>query len=172
MKETSDDNYLESESYLYLRKEAETILATRKYSMEEMSMDSYHKTIHELRTYQIELELQNEELLHTQTELNKGKARYAFLYENAPIGYLTMNEKGKMLTVNYAVSELLGYLPSQFKNKRLADFITPKDQDSYFLNLQKLLKTTDKQSFEVGMVKGSGLHFWVRLDWVHIKKRR
>ncbi len=50
--------------------------------------------------HQIELEMQNEELQRSQTELENARARYFNLYDLAPIGYVTLSEKGLILEAN------------------------------------------------------------------------
>ena len=65
-------------------------------------------TLHELRVHQIELEMQNEELRQTQAELSAAKTRYFDLYDLAPVGYLTVGEKGLILESNFTAAKLLG----------------------------------------------------------------
>ena len=48
----------------------------------------------ELRTHQIELEMQNEELRAAQLELEASRVKYADLYEFAPIAYLHIRCEG------------------------------------------------------------------------------
>ena len=49
--------------------------------------------IHELQVHQIELEMQNEELLQTRTEVKTWLERYTDLYEFAPVGYFTLKDE-------------------------------------------------------------------------------
>jgi len=65
------------------------------------------KIIHELQTYQIELELQNEDLRLSQQELMKSRMSYEELYDFAPVGYLTLNLKGLILKANLTFSNML-----------------------------------------------------------------
>ena len=50
--------------------------------------------IHELRVHQIELEMQNDELRRMQVELETSHEKYFDLYDLAPVGYVTLSDKG------------------------------------------------------------------------------
>jgi signal transduction histidine kinase len=63
--------------------------------------------LHELQVHQIELELQNEELLRAQAEAAENLARYADLYELAPVGYFTLDRSGAIQRMNLTGSQLL-----------------------------------------------------------------
>ena len=62
-----------------------------------------HKLLDEFLSVQnhtVELEMQNEELRRAQKELEGARARYFDLYDLAPVGYLTIGEKGLVEEAN------------------------------------------------------------------------
>src|ERR1035437_4198138 len=62
--------------------------------------------LHELHVYQIKLEMQNETLRQTQIALEESRDRYLDLYEFAPVGYLTLNDKGMIWEINHTGAAL------------------------------------------------------------------
>jgi PAS domain-containing protein len=85
------------------------------------------RLLHELQVHQIELEMQNEELQRARTEVEEGLSRYTDLYEFAPVGYLTLNQRGEIQQVNLTGSRLLGLERSHLVGKRLSIMV---DADS------------------------------------------
>ena len=68
--------------------------------LESMSLTEIAEKMHELNVYQIELEMQNEELYKTQEELYNAKMCYFELYDMAPMGYLTLNSNGLKISLD------------------------------------------------------------------------
>ena len=94
-----------------LRTRAEETLSRKPSDMEDISAlspEEVQRLIHELRVHQIELEMQNEELRQAQIKLEELKDRYLDLYDFAPVGYVTLNEKGLILEANLTAVRLLG----------------------------------------------------------------
>lgn len=120
--------------------------------------------LHELRVHQIELEMQNEELRNAQLELEASRARYFDLYDLAPVGYCSLSEEGLILQANLSARALLGQPRCELLQQRISHFVLPEDQDSYYLMRRKLLKTGDKQSCELRILKGDGSVVWVQID--------
>jgi hypothetical protein len=58
------------------------------------------RLVHELQVHQIELEMQNEELRQTRAMADGLLAQYTALYDFAPVGYLTLNERGRILLMH------------------------------------------------------------------------
>ena len=110
--------------------------------------------LHELEVHQIELEMQNEELRRVQEELATSRARYFTLYDLAPVGYLTLSEKGLILEANLAAANLLGLERSELVKRRLSGFIVPEDQDIYYLYRKRLSAGARPEVCELRMVRG------------------
>ncbi len=64
--------------------------------------------LHQLQLHQVELETQNEELRRVQAELAAALERYTELYEQAPVGYLTLDARLRITQLNRAAASLLG----------------------------------------------------------------
>jgi len=122
--------------------------------------EDIRQLVHELDTYQIELELQNEDLRNTQIELEKSRRRYADFYDLAPVGYFTTNEKGLILEANLTAGDMLGLARKTLLRRPFSDFIVSEDQDVFYLHCQKLLETRQQQSYELCLQRkdGSLLH--------------
>jgi PAS domain-containing protein len=91
-----------------LRKRAEELLHKELENIQNTVEEDTQKLIHELQVYQIELEMQNEELRKAQAELEESRSKYFDLYELAPIGYFTLDKKGLILEANLTGANLLG----------------------------------------------------------------
>jgi PAS domain S-box-containing protein len=68
----------------------------------------FQAVLHELETYQIELEMQNRELLESREALDESHDRFVNLYDFAPIGYTTFDEFGVMKELNLTMASMLG----------------------------------------------------------------
>jgi len=113
--------------------------------------------------YQIELEMQNEELRRAQVELDLSRARYFDLYNNAPVCYVTVSEAGLILQANLTAATLLGVTQADLVRQPLPRFIQTEDADSYHLLCKKLLATRETQECELRLVKSGGAVLWAHL---------
>lgn len=130
-----------------LRKKAESMLSNSGTDVARLSTDAVQALLYEFQVYQIELELQNEELKNAQQELMVSHDRYARLYNSLPIGYLTLSESGVILEANPASARLLGFSGEELVNKKLGRFIHSSDQDNYYFFLQGILIKRSEQTF-------------------------
>ncbi|MCA9898993.1 MAG: PAS domain-containing protein, partial [Anaerolineales bacterium] len=90
------------------RQKAEDILR-EQYSLDDLSTNQdITEVIHELRVHQIELEMQNDELRLAQEDLQKTQKKYFDLFNFAPVGYLTLDEKGVVKDINLSGAAMLG----------------------------------------------------------------
>ena len=155
-----------------LRKKAEQSIHQEAEEISNLSPVETARLLHELRVYQLELEMQNEELRKTQRELQKTKDEYLNLYDFAPVGYFTVNEKGIVIKANLTLAKKLGTERSQMTNKPFNKFVCAGSQDSYYLFLNRLLEKTSNQSMELKLKNESGFDFDALLDCIRIEETK
>ncbi len=149
-----------------LQKRAKEILQDEPDSTSELSKEKTQHLVHELRTHQIELELQNEELRKAQNELLISQKKYTDLYDFAPVGYLTINDKGLILAANQSAADMLG-IPRKFLiNNPLTSYISTDNQDIHYFSRKILLEKKKQQTCEMRMQKKDGSQFDVLAKYV------
>jgi two-component system cell cycle sensor histidine kinase/response regulator CckA len=151
-----------------LREQAEQLFRTEtarlSTDVEKLSKADMISLNHELQVHQIELQLQNDELQRTQRDLEASQTKYFELYNLAPVGYITMSEKGIITEANLTFSKLVGYARQYLLKKQFTTFIYPEDQDIFY-KFKKLAQNTDKmESCELRLVAQDGVPFWVELE--------
>ena len=156
-------NRAAQEKFNQLRRQAEGLMQGKKLIPPAVGAEDPMKLIHELQTYQIELELQNEELHAAHEALETSRARYFDLYDFAPVGYITLSEKGLILEANLAAAALLGETRNELIKRRFSDFILKEDQDIHYLHRNKFFESGAPLEYELRMVNNAGAPFWVRL---------
>lgn len=140
-------------------KEETRVNSDKKYSLLEMQ-----EICHDLEVHEIELEMQNEELIHTYQELDNSNKRYFDFYNLAPVGYLTLSEEGLILEANLTSSTLLGISTQILIQKPVSHFILQEDQDIYYLYNKSFSDQTKQPSCELRMLHSDGTSFWVQLE--------
>ncbi len=107
-----------------LRRRAEERLRARgRQGPRIEATDDALRLIHELQVHQIELEMQNEELRRTRDELETSLARYAELYDFAPVGYVTLDQKSTILELNLVGATMLGKERARLVGERFASWV-------------------------------------------------
>jgi PAS domain S-box-containing protein len=164
---TTKAKHLRSRAYALknaLRKKAEERLSKQTSKpLHDLSASDSLNLIHELQVHQIELEMQNEELRAAQVELEKSRSIYSDLYDYAPVGYFTLDNKGIITGVNLTGSAQLGLERGSLLKKTFTMFIHKNDQDTFYLHRQKVFKNRTKLSCEVRLKRNDKIEFYAQL---------
>ena len=139
-----------------LRKKAEKKLLEQRHLLEDLSKEDLHTLTHELGTYQIELEMQNEELRQSQEDLGVERSKYLELYEYAPTGYFTFDKKGLIVEANLTGANLLGVERSQLLNHPFAMFIDNNDRKVFYYYLEDILKQNSLHTCDLRLKRKNG----------------
>ncbi len=158
-----------------LRQKAEALArekaALSPEDLAALSPEETGKILHELQVHQIELKMQNDELCRIQGELEKTRDKYSHLYEFAPVGYFTMNEKWIIEEVNFAGAAMIGLEGSALIGKPFTRLVMKEDQDIFYRYTQRLLKTEASLVSELRLAKKDGHELHSRLECTVIEKR-
>ncbi len=122
------------------------------------------RVIEELRIHQIELEMQNEDLRLAHENAERVQAKYKDLYDFAPVGYITLGEKGKIIEANLTAARLLGVDKPQVLHHPFTDFVTPEFQDALYFYLAKVRKSEAHESCDLKLKKVAGRPFFAHLE--------
>ncbi|MEN6463761.1 MAG: ATP-binding protein [Syntrophaceae bacterium] len=134
-----------------LREQAEKKLETGRKRTKKGGL-SQAELIHELQVYQVELEMQNEELRKTQVRLDEISSKYFDLYQSAPVGYFIFDQNWAILEANITASRMLGTTQQKITGKPLHDFIRPEFQEIFHLYRRKVLKSPLPHTCELKLV--------------------
>ncbi|HXX68546.1 MAG TPA: PAS-domain containing protein, partial [Polyangiaceae bacterium] len=110
-----------------LRERAERWLVSRGGDRSTAPQDAA-LLVHELEVYEIELEMQNEELRSSQQELEKALERYTRLFDFAPLGYVVLDSSGIVREANLEAARALGRERSLLVGQRFTTFIKSEFQ--------------------------------------------
>jgi len=131
-----------------------------------MTLKEAKQILFKMQLHQIELEKQNEELSSVQAKLDESRARYFELYDSAPVGYITVNQQGVILGINFIASRLLGVTRETMVNQPITQVILDEDWGNYYQHSRKLFETGDYQSCELRVIKPDNTIIWVCLQAV------
>jgi PAS domain S-box-containing protein len=148
-----------------LRKKAEAKIGLEDADLSRMSPDNIKKLVHELRVHQIELEMQNDEIRRTHEELERSRSEYVDLYDFAPVGYLTLDNKGIVLKMNLTAASMLGIERNNLINKPFSICIAEGSSYIFFTFLKKVFEEKTQSNCEIQIKKGKNGDFYARLDF-------
>lgn len=100
--------------------------------------DAALKLLHELQTYQVELDLQHEQLESNEHDLVHALNYYNALFDYAPVGYLIVNRDDLIVEGNLVGAKLLGVTQDELVNTPVSSFLTPASHATINALLKKV----------------------------------
>ncbi len=155
-------NQNSTDRFEQLRLKAEKLIQQKPTTISEPTPDILD-LIHELAIHQAELEIQNEELQRAHHEISSLEKEYEDLYEFAPCGYLTLNDKGIITRANLTAVKLLDKPRSHILKTGLTQYIDTDWVDAYLANRARSIETQQKESIDLPLKTKNGEPVWVRV---------
>ncbi len=152
-----------------LRKKALTRLQRRRPDLSGLDTGDMKVLVHELEVHQVELEVQNEELRRTQSELIDARDAYLDLYEFAPAGYLSVNDDGTIRRLNLTAATLMGEERAKLMGRRVETLIIPEDRDACYRLLRESAAENASRTKDLRRVCPDGRVIWLNATAVPVR---
>ncbi|CUI08806.1 diguanylate cyclase/phosphodiesterase (GGDEF & EAL domains) with PAS/PAC sensor(s) [Janthinobacterium sp. CG23_2] len=159
-REQSSHNVLREDAELRLNQQGRAQAATQPMP----HADNPQRLLHELQVYQVELELQNEQLEAARAWIEAALASYTELYDFAPVPYFTLTRTGAITETNLAGARLLGSERSRVIDKRLGVFVAESDRPRVAACLKSLFATQSDAHCEATLVARDGTRRTVEMS--------
>jgi len=168
--DVTDASLSTAEGMTELRRRAEAqLIGKLRGRLDKIEAADVEWLVHELGVHQVELEAQNEQLLHVQAALEASRDRYLALYEEAPVGYVTTGLDGVIVEANHLTAQMLGMPLTNLLGRRLLDHFAGTDRLRFRKACQQLLLDTTPATLDVQLVpaRGSPLQVTARIAVVN-----
>ncbi|RJP24360.1 MAG: response regulator [Deltaproteobacteria bacterium] len=131
-----------------------------------LSQGDAEKILHELAVHQVELEMVNEELRRANEESEAALARYTDLYDFAPVGYVTLDIGGKILSANLTAAVLLETDRSRMIHLPFQQFVPDGDRPAFKAFLKRIFEGGASEVWEANLLREGESPLFVRIEAV------
>lgn len=111
-----------------------------------------------------QMQLLSNQLQIKQQELEKSRNRYVDLYDHAPVGYLTLDNNGKIFSINLTGASLLKAERHTLIDKLFADYFANIDKQAFVTYLQETFSSSGKTSIDLKIGSIDDILSYVRLE--------
>ena len=113
--------------------------------------------------HEIELKLQHEALRVADKTIREAQARYVDLYDFAPVGYFTFDQRGLVKEVNLTAAGLLSYEVSFLIAKPFGALITPPYRDTFRLHIKSVFENGGNRVDGLELKRKDGTTFYASM---------
>jgi PAS domain-containing protein len=112
--------------------------------------------LHELQVYQVELDLQDEELRRTRAEVESALHRQVQLYDFAPVSCFTVDRSAALRELNLTAATMLGGDRDRLLGRTLDSFLAPPSARALHAMLARLGNGAPAQVESLQLLAGGG----------------
>jgi len=108
----------------------------------------------DLGSHHVELEMQNRELRESRQLIEQARDRYSDLYDFAPVGYLTLDQKGFVHEINLTGAEMLGSNSAAIIEQPLLRWLDSRCHQAFYQHMQRVFKSSERVIDEMVLLHG------------------
>ncbi len=132
-----------------LKSKAEKIIDFSPQEISSITPDEIQRLFYDLQVYQIELQMQNDELQKTQFELSEANNRLNFIYHSVPVGILTLDYQGFIEKLNRGFAEMLDTTQNKLLKKHFSKLIYEEDKNIFIQRFDPFFKSPLNKSIQL-----------------------
>lgn len=155
---------LKKEQKDLLRRRAERILKMNPDQLSEISPERFQTYMHELQVFQVELELQNEELAKTQEMLEDSRKEMLRLYNQAPVGYVVLDGSGLVRKVNDTFCRMMRNSADSMRNKAFASLLEKESAHVFRSRFRSFFRNPDNKQLELQLQREDGSQIYAMVE--------
>jgi PAS domain S-box-containing protein len=154
-----------------LKERAQQLFKQKKDIPLELYSRNMEELLENLQNYQVELEMQNEELKRVQADLVNSRDRFQSILDFAPVGYCLLHTDGTVLRCNKIFGRLLDLHQDQVTGRKLSEFVAPASRDDFYLHIKKVRQKNRKSIAILELKNGiRTIHVKVATDFVSLNQ--
>ena len=109
-----------------------------------LSREDIQRLLFDHCVYQLELEAQIKQLSESLLEVERLKARYQDFFDKAPVGFLVLNDEGRIQTSNPALCALLAVKSQNLIGNTFAAFVKEENLPAYLQHLRDTQEASNR----------------------------
>ncbi len=136
---------------------------------ELLTPEEITRLIDELTLNSIALATQKEELAKLRAGFRELQVQYNDIYENAPIGYATVDRSGLIFQANLAISGMLKVEKSALIGVNLTGYIESASLETFYSILEKVFETKTPQTRDISLQRTDGTTLACQMQGIYFK---
>src|SRR5437660_1493073 len=151
-----------------LRRTAGVRLRASPPADEALSPPDLRTALGELRIYEAELEIQNEELLDSRARIEESQRKYFRHFDLAPVGLIRLNRKGRSLQGNILGAQMLDETRTLLNTvpRSLLAHVSPESHVVFQQHLESALASGKMETCELSVRNTAGHETFARIQSV------
>lgn len=129
-----------------------------------LTLDDVNILLNELQVYQLELEMQNDELKTSYLTLDRERAKFVGLFDLAPVGYFILDYLGVVEEANQNGIDLLNVARHTVLHQRFQSFISPQSWEDFYNFLYRMQYNDFKQTAEIKLKLAGDQVIYTRME--------
>ena len=146
-----------------LKSKAELLVNFTPQEISNINPDEIQRLFYDLQVYQIELEMQNDELQKAQHEILNSRNRFSLIYHQIPIGIVSVDIHGFILDSNHYFSQMVNIEQHQLTKKHFSSLILEKDKNIFINRFGAFFNSPNKKSLNLHLQGNLNIPFYAKL---------